>query len=78
MGGIFPLCDTHGVPLDLIIDKLDQLGFICDWLDFHEHAIAKGWRTDRTISKLGEVVGDIYGSSWREEWEKRMRFRVAK
>jgi hypothetical protein len=44
-----------------------------DWLDFYRTAVREGWPPDRTYHRLTEVVGDVYGPKFREQWETRMR-----
>lgn len=72
LGGCFRFVDEQGIPFDFLVDRLDQHGMMPDWLDFYRDAMKKGWRHDRTMSRLREVVGDVYGPEFREEWEKRM------
>ena len=76
MGGGFRFVDEQGIPLDLLVDRLDQKGLMLDWRDFYRDAMKQGWKPDRTMSKLRGVVGDIYGPKWRVEWEQRMRLWI--
>ena len=68
---MFPLVDTHGIPLDLVVDKLRNAGMMPDWLDFYDEAIKKGWNPERVHLRLLEAVGDVYGPTFREGWEQR-------
>jgi hypothetical protein len=65
--------DSIGLPLDYVVSYLDSHGFIMDWLDFYRTAVQEGWPPDRTYHRLTEVVGDVYGPKFREQWETRMR-----
>lgn len=64
--------DSHGIPLDIIVDRFNEHGLIVDWLDFWDDAMKQGWKPDRTLSKLRAVVGDVYGPVWASEWERRL------
>lgn len=65
--------DSVGLPLDVVVDFLDTRGFMMDWLDFYSEAVKKGWPPDRTMLRLTQVVGDVYGPRFREDWVKRMQ-----
>ena len=68
---MFPLVDTHGIPLDLVLDKLRDHGLMPDWLDFYDTATSRGWKPSGVVTKLSEAVGDVYGPEFRVAWEKR-------
>lgn len=72
VGGIFFLVDSEGIPLDLVVDRLNDQGFMCDWLDFWRDAMKQGWKPDRTYLRLQSVVGEVYGPAFREGWEQSM------
>jgi hypothetical protein len=62
--------------LEIVIDKLDSRNMVCDWLDFYDCAFKKNWPIDRTILKLENAIGDVYGPDYRTEWKRRMMFCV--
>jgi len=68
---VFPLVDTHGIPLDLVLDKLQDNRMMPDWLEFYDTATSKGWKPSGVVTKLSEAVGDVYGPEVRVAWEKR-------
>lgn len=70
--GVFPLVDTHGIPLDLVLDSLKDKGMMPDWHDYVAKARKAGWRLDRTVRQLSVAVGDVYGPDFRTSWEARM------
>jgi hypothetical protein len=73
IGGVFKLLDTHGIPLEITLDKLNESNMICDWIQFWKDGIKAGWPPKRILITLTSVVGDVYGPEFREEWEFRMK-----
>ena len=69
--------DTHGVPLDLVLDQLKIKGMMPDWLDYVEAARKAGWRTERTVRQLAVAIGDVYGPDFCSAWEERMGVALA-
>lgn len=45
-----------------------------DWIDFYEQSVKEGWKPDRTITKIRDSVGDVFGSEYGEEVKKRLFF----
>jgi alanyl-tRNA synthetase len=70
---VFPFVDTHGIPLDVVLDKLREHGLMPDWLEFYESAVKAGWHRERVVHRLEEAVGDVYGPEFREAWSKKFR-----
>lgn len=58
--GTFRFVGERGIPLDIVLDRLKDKGFMV------------GWPRERTIRRLREVVGDVYGPEWARERHKRM------
>lgn len=73
MGGVFKLNDTHGLPLEITLDKLRDNNMIPDWIEFWQHAMKAGWTEERTWIMMTSAIGDVYGPEFREEWESRMK-----
>lgn len=71
VGGVFRFVDEQGIPLDLVVDRLRDRGLMVDWLAFLREAEEAGWPRERTVRRLREAVGDVYGPLWAAEWEKR-------
>ena len=67
---------THGIPLEIVLDRLDQGGMICDWGDFWGCSMKQGWLPDRTFLKLKMAIGDVYGPEFRVQWEERMQLLI--
>lgn len=73
VGGWFYYLTTHGVPLDIIISKIEDKNGIPDWLDFYFIAIREGWHPDRTIGRLRNVIADVYGPDFAEKWLEKFK-----
>lgn len=58
---VWMLVDTHGVPLDVIVDYARSRGCIVDWRAFADAAVASGMNRRRVGAKIIEAVGDVYG-----------------
>lgn len=74
--GVFPLVDTHGIPLDLVLDRLKDHNMMPDWLDFYQSAISCGWKPSGVMAKLTESIGDVYGTAFREDWTQAFLKRI--
>jgi hypothetical protein len=70
---VFRFVSERGIPLDVIVSRLDDEGFMVDWLDFYREAMKENWPSERTLGRLREVVGDVYGPEWAEKWLQRFR-----
>ena len=71
--GVFPLFSSlTGLPLQDILEILKQNNMVVDWVDFYEQSIKEGWKPDRTIIKIRDSVGDVFGSKYGEEVKKRL------
>lgn len=76
IGGWFYMVTTHGIPMDVVVDQLNQLGYMPDWLDFYFTAISEGWNPKRTIGRLTLVVADVYGQDFQEKWLERFNLKL--
>lgn len=73
---MFSFYETHGLPLDIILDRLRQDGLQPDWEHLYEGMLEAGWHPDRTFRRLQQLVGDVYGPEFRKRWEKIMSGRT--
>lgn len=74
--GMFRLVDTHGIPLEVVVDVINDHGLVPSWTDFYDRSIKAGWNPTSTYQKLVMVVGDVYGPEYRVEWERRMKLYI--
>jgi len=77
VSGAFALVDTHGIPLELVLERFEEAGLMPDWLAFYDDAVAAGWKPSGVVTKLTEAVGDVHGPEFREGWDARFRAILA-
>lgn len=63
---VFQLCDTHGLPLPIIFDRLSQENYMVDWMDFYACARKAGWPHKTIIRKLNEAMLDNWPKKFRQ------------
>jgi len=66
LSGVFPMEDTEGIPLPIVLGFLNDRGFMPSWLDYYHEARCHGWKHKTIIRKLSESVEEIYGSDFRD------------
>jgi len=67
----FPIVESRGQPLEIVVSYLDSHGFMPDWLDFYDTAVEHGWKPDRVKLQLERVVGDVYGPDFLKVWQEK-------
>lgn len=70
--GLFTLVNERGVSLELAVYEMHRRGMMPDWTHFIRSAIQKGWKLDRTISRLELTIRDVYGHEWADGWRQRI------
>lgn len=76
IGNIFWLTDTHGLPLEIILDFLRNNGMVPSWPDYIDRAIKAKWNLSNTITKILHAVSDTYGPACAAEVESRIRLYI--
>ena len=74
MPGVFEMCDTFGLPLEIAVDYLHEHGLVVAWDEFIKDARQHGW-TEKTIRKkiLGAVQESIiYDHEYKRIFETRL------
>ncbi len=64
MGNVFGMYETHGVALEDIIQKFDELGYLVDWVDFYNAAMNGGWKRESTLKKIQYALIDTKGKDY--------------
>lgn len=62
--GIYAIYETYGVPLDSIIYRLSQNGYMPDWTDLYTSMLRAGTKSHRALSKIREACMDIYDQAF--------------
>lgn len=71
LAGWFPLVNSEGIPLEVLLGKLRDEGLVPDWPDFIEEAIRHGWNLGSLRTRIETSTGDVYGPDHRDEVIKR-------
>ena len=72
--GVYKFFETHGMPLDTLMGILREKNSIPCWTTFHKEARLAGMKHERILSKLDEVLSDVYGPEFRDHVIKMLRF----
>lgn len=56
---LFELKATHGIPLDISLDRLLNHGILIDWVEFIEQARMNGWYDYQTFEVIEDALRDI-------------------
>ncbi len=72
LAGIYRFVETHGLPLDVLLEVVHDRGAVPCWLSFMREAESAGMRRDRALSKLAEAVTDVHGSEFCENVMTRL------
>lgn len=47
---------------------------VVDWLDFYDQTVKEGWKPERTLRRIRDSVGEVYGSETGEKTLLRLKF----
>ncbi len=72
VGGLFPLVNSEGITLDVLIHGLWRRGYVPDWIDFLQAAQAYGWNLSTTRTRILQAVSDVHGRPWCEAVQARL------
>lgn len=70
--GVYSFYETHGVPLEILFEILDQKNYMPSWLHFYDEARAAGIQHSRVLSWLEPALADIYGRDFKNEVMSRL------
>lgn len=70
--GVFPLVGTHGIPLELILDRFKETDRVMDWPQYVADALKDGHKPRTIKGRILAAVGDVYGASYRQQVEERL------
>jgi len=73
---VFNLCDSQGMPLDSVLDRLKEDEKLVSWCDYFEAGVDHGWKWDRIFSMIEYSLDDIYGREYSGEVLKRLRVYI--
>jgi len=70
--GIFKVCDTHGLPLETVIELLNDRGHVVAWDEFVADAREHGWKDTTIRKKILGGVNEVFGPTYRKEVSDRL------
>lgn len=73
VGGVYRFYETEGLPLDVLLEHLQDHQMIPDWQAFVREAILAGMRFDRVVSWLDAAIVDSFGVETRNQVIPRLR-----
>ena len=62
--GIWKTYETHGLPLDTILDVCVQKNWMPDWIKLYIQMVSSGLKHVRILSKLEEAINDSFGKEF--------------
>ena len=71
IGGWFPLVNSEGIPLEVVLARLKDLNLVPSWPSFIDEAIKCGWNIGSLRTRILSSVGDVHGPHHRDEVLKR-------
>lgn len=77
LGGVFKLTESRGIPLEIIVKKLDEEGCIIDWISFYKEARYRAlWKINTIVNKIDITLFDLYGEEYRDEVVNRLKYYI--
>ena len=73
VGNVFRLSDTHGLPLETILDFFESRGIVIDWIEYYHDCINAGWKDKTIIQKIEYPLQDVYGHKHSDEVMQRLK-----
>jgi len=73
IGGVFSLLETHGIPLDVLVEVIDRQGALIDWVDFYEASQQSNWKTRTALMKIESAVSEVLGEDYCNEVMLRLQ-----
>jgi len=64
VGGVFPALDRHGLPLLIIVERLQDANCLLDWTDLFLSALQAGWNPSTMLARIEETLLDVYGRTY--------------
>ena len=72
ISGVFWIYQTRGIPPEITIQTLKNRSMLCDWENFIKDAMMHGMTKDYIKTWILNIVGDVYGSKYLNEFKIRM------
>lgn len=66
VAGVYRVVETHGTPLEDVLDRIRSFGHLPCWLSYYREAIAAGMKHDRILARLDPAIVDSFGVEMRD------------
>lgn len=70
--GLYRFFETHGIPLDVLLQLFRDRGLVPSWLHFYDEARVAGMEHARILSRLDAAISDSFGSRVRDVVIRRL------
>lgn len=71
MGGWFPLVNSEGISLEVVLSTFRDNGLVPCWPSFIDEAVRHGWNLGSLRTKISNTTGDVHGPHHRDEVLKK-------
>lgn len=68
IAGLFPVVNSEGVALDMLLELFHDRRWTVDWFDFLVHARDFGWNLRTTLAKIHTAIEAIEGPTFAAAW----------
>ena len=68
VAGLFPVVNSEGVALDMLLELFHDRRWVVDWFDFLVHAAQFGWNLRTTLAKVHTALEAVEGTSFADGW----------
>jgi len=68
IAGLFPVVNSEGVALDMLLELFHDRRWCVDWFDFLLSARSFGWNLRTTLGKIHTAVEAVEGAGYAAAW----------
>ncbi len=68
IAGLFPVVNSEGVGLDVLLELFHDRRWVVDWFDFLLTARDFGWNLRGTLAKVHAAMAAIEGAAHADAW----------
>lgn len=68
IAGLFPVVNSEGVALDVLLELFHDRRWVVDWFDFLLTARDFGWNLRGTLAKIHAALAAIEGAAHADAW----------
>ena len=67
VAGLFKVRDTHGYPLECILEQLQSNNLVVDWEDYAQCAKTAGWSQSKVFNEIYYACREVYRGCFKEK-----------